>query len=111
MACIVTVNVPGVLPAALQIGGMVFAHSLPGQAMPGDFFRQYPFSPGFVHVRIKQGKRIDSEAFHPPTVDLHLSDIERFTGCHGFPDQPFRLFPRGRIVRFTGHIDGQGVVP
>lgn len=111
MACIMTINVPSVLPAALRVGGMVFAHSLPSQAMPGDFFRQYPLSPCLVHVRIEQGKRVDSKAFHPPTVDLHLADIERLPGCQGIPDQPFSLFPHGRIVRFPGHIDGQGVVP
>ena len=90
---------------------MVFAHGLPVQTVPGDFFRQNPLSPGFIHVWIEQGNRINAEAIHPPAIDLHLADIKRLPGCDGLTDQPLSLFPRGRIVGFTGHIDGQRVQP
>lgn len=105
------VNAPGVLPAALRIGGVVFAHSLPVQTVPGDFFCQNPLSPSLVHVRIKQGYGINAEAIHPPAIDLHPADIKRLPGCDGLTDQPLSLFPRGRIIGFTGHIDGQRVQP
>ena len=105
------INAPGVLPTAFRIGGVVFAHSLPVQAVPGDFFRQNALSPSLVYVRIKQGNWINAEAIHPPVIDLHLADIKRFPCCDGLTDQPLGLFPRGRIVGFPGHIDGQRIQP
>lgn len=111
MACIVTVNEPGVLPAALQVRGMVFSHGLPVQAVLSNFLRQYPFSPSLIYCGVKQRKRINGISLHPPTVDLHLADIEGFSGCESFPDYSFRLFPCGRVVGLASHIDGQGIQP
>lgn len=90
---------------------MVFANCLPVQAVAGDLFRQYPFAPCLVYIRIEQGKRIDAQAFHPPTVDLHFANVKGFSGYNGVPDQQFRLFPRVRVVRFPSHVDGQRIQP
>ncbi len=111
MACVVTINVPGILPAALLVWRMVFAHRLPVQAVPGYFFRQYPFSPGLVHIRVEQGKRIDGETFYPPVVDLHFAHVKRLSGCDGFTDDLFRIFTRGRIMRFSRYVYGQRIQP
>lgn len=80
MARIVTVNEPGILSAALLVGGMILAHGFPVQAVAGDFFRQYPFAQTLVGGRVEQGKRIDAQTLHPPAINLHFADIERLSG-------------------------------
>lgn len=108
-ACIMMVNSPGVLPAALLIRRVVFAYGLPIQPVPGNFFRQYSLSPSLINVLVEQGERINAETLHPPAIDLHLPNIKRLSSYNGLTDQPFRLFPRSWIVRLPGNIDGQWI--
>ena len=110
-ACIMIVNSPSILSAALLIRRVVFAYGLPVQPVPGDFFRQYSLSPCLIHVRIEQGERINAETPHPPAIDLHLPNIKRLSSYNGLTDQPFRFFPCGWVVRLPGNIDGQRVQP
>ena len=111
LARIMTINEPRILPAALRVGGMVFAHGFPVQAVAGDFFRQYPFAPTLVCGRIEKRKRINGETLHPPAIHLHLAHIKGQPGCQRATDQGFRLFPRGRVIGFSGDIDRQRIQP
>lgn len=99
------------MPAAFGVWGVVFADRLPVQAVPGNFLGQYPFAPSLVDCRVEQGIRVDGKALHPPTIDLHCPHVKRLSGCQCLPDDPFRLFPRGRVVGFSRHVDGQRVQP
>lgn len=111
LARIVTINEPGIPPAAFRVGGVVFANGYPVQAVAGYFLCQYPFAPPLVCGRVEKRKRINGETLHPPAIHLHLADIKGLPGFQRATDQPFRLFPRGRVIGFSGDIDRQGIQP
>lgn len=88
---------------------MVFAYSPPVQAVPGDFPSQYPFTPDPVYRRIKQRGWRDAVALHPPGIDLHQAHVKTFAGRLSLADDCLGFRPRGRVVGFSGDIDGQGI--
>jgi len=88
---------------------MVFADSLPVQAMPGDFLLKNEQAPLLIGRWVKQGLGRDVIPFHPPGIDLEQPNIKGFSLCLGLPDSLHGFFPVGRSKVLACHIDGQGI--
>ena len=103
------VNPPGVPPASLQIGGVIFPHCKPAHAVPADFLFKNGYPKPDIDLGIKQIKRIHLPAARPLTIDLHDADIIGLARLVRFQNNPRGFLVTARPDFPALHVDGERV--
>lgn len=103
------VDLPGISPASLQIGGVIFPHCKPAHTVAADLLIKNGYAKPDIDDGIKQIQRVHLPSARPLAVDLHDAYIIGLARVVCFQNDPCGFLVTARPDRFALDIDGQGV--